>query len=423
MRDRRSFRQGGRERDRKDRRDMHETTEAQREKVATQGRGGVDDDGHHARLHERHGAGVGEETRDVEKERAHVRDEAQVQGKGREKRTCRCERRRHVRRTRSGNIPSKAEGRYQTIDVRWKRSYEEKKTKRHPHGEEGYTDVMEHRRNQRNEWSGTRKLTDEGRRSHVGWFHVEGKRDDGELWIPNQQPVVAGAAPAQVSTGGGDEHRARTPPPDLPSLLLDSRIVYIGMPLVPAVTELVVAELLYLQSKDANKPVYLYINSSGCSRQDGETVGFETEATAIYDTMKYIKNPVHTVGVGIAIGQACMLLAAGSKGNRYMLPHATAMLHQPRVPPSGQRQAVEIEIKWKEVLAQKQVYLDILSEHTGQTVQKLEKDMSRPFYMQPKDAVAYGVIDHVLTEGKRAIDAVKKADEWDKEAGLRPVYQ
>eukprot|EP00894_Picocystis_sp_ML_P000536 jgi/Pico_ML_1/51053/g2154.t1 len=159
------------------------------------------------------------------------------------------------------------------------------------------------------------------------------------------------------------------------------------------------------------------------SRQDGETVGFETEATAIYDTMKYIKNPVHTVGVGIAIGQACLLLAAGTKGNRYMLPHATAMLHQPRVPPSGQRQAVEIEIKWREVLAQKQVYLDILSEHTGQTVQKLEKDMSRPFYMQPKDAVAYGVIDHVLTEGKRAIDQVKKADEWDKEAGLRPVYQ
>ena len=121
------------------------------------------------------------------------------------------------------------------------------------------------------------------------------------------------------------------------------------MPLVPAVTELVVAELLYLKYQDAHKPAYVYVNSTGCSRADGETVGYETEAMAIYDTMNYVGMPIYTVGTGVAIGQACMLLSAGNKGKRYMLPHATAMLHQPRVPSSGQRQAVEIALKWKEV--------------------------------------------------------------------------
>ena len=85
--------------------------------------------------------------------------------------------------------------------------------------------------------------------------------------------------------------------------------------------------------------MFLYINSTGCTRADGETVGFETEGMAIFDTMSYVKNDIHTVGVGVAIGQACMLLSAGTKGKRFMLPHATAMLHQPRVPPTGARQA------------------------------------------------------------------------------------
>ena len=100
------------------------------------------------------------------------------------------------------------------------------------------------------------------------------------------------------------------------------------MQLVPAVTELLVAELLYLQYRDRSKPIYMYINSTGCSRADGETVGFETEAYAVYDTMMYVKNSIETIGVGVAIGNACMLLAAGEKGKRYMLPHATALLQR-----------------------------------------------------------------------------------------------
>eukprot|EP00241_Pyramimonas_parkeae_P006535 CAMPEP_0114251974 /NCGR_PEP_ID=MMETSP0058-20121206/15573_1 /TAXON_ID=36894 /ORGANISM="Pyramimonas parkeae, CCMP726" /LENGTH=334 /DNA_ID=CAMNT_0001365845 /DNA_START=71 /DNA_END=1075 /DNA_ORIENTATION=- len=232
--------------------------------------------------------------------------------------------------------------------------------------------------------------------------------------------VRAGAAsPALAERGGGyDEHRPKTPPPDLPSLLLDSRIVYLGMPLVPAVTELIVAELLYLQYTDAYKPVYLYINSTGCTRADGTTVGFETEATAIYDTMSYVGVEVQTVGVGVAIGQACMLLSAGAPGKRYMLPHATAMLQQPRVPSTGQRQAVEIYIKWQETLRMKKTYLDILSRTTGHSLEKLDNDMLRPLYMQPLDAVEYGIVDKILTKDEKGIDTVKGSKQWDKDAGF-----
>lgn len=264
-----------------------------------------------------------------------------------------------------------------------------------------------------------------GLRQRVRQFsHTVSAQQDGaqQLWTPRSevvQPTIqaASGAPAAASTGF-DDHRPRTPPPDLPSLLLDSRIVYLGMPLVPAVTELIVAELLYLQYKDRNKPMFLYINSTGTTRADGETVGFETEGTMIYDTMCYVNNEIHTVGVGVAIGQACMLLSAGEKGKRFMLPHATAMLQQPRVPPTGQRQAVEIAIKWREVLAQKQAYLKILSKTTGHPIEKLDKDMQRPLYMQPRDALEYGIIDGIVQSETSIIDAVKSPEQWDKEAGL-----
>lgn len=235
------------------------------------------------------------------------------------------------------------------------------------------------------------------------------------------QITASGAPGVEVSRGGGyDEHKAKSPPPDLPSLMLDSRIVYIGMPLVSAVTELIIAELLYLQYKDRTKPMNMYINSTGTTRADGEAVGFETEGTAIFDTMCYVGNEIHTVGVGVAIGQSCMLLSAGTKGKRFMLPHATAMLQQPRVPPTGQRQAIEIAIKWKEVLNQKQALLKILSTTTGHSTEKLDKDMQRPLYMRPKDAIEYGVIDRLVPPQKEVeiIDQVKTPELYDKEAGL-----
>lgn len=186
----------------------------------------------------------------------------------------------------------------------------------------------------------------------------------------------------------------RTPPPDLPSLLLKERIVYLGMPLVPAVTELIVAELLYLQSDDPDKPIKIYINSTGTSSYNGEPIGFETEAFAIYDTLKYIKPPVHTICLGSAMGMAAMLLSAGTPGCRASLPNANIILHQPKSYAQGQ--ATDIQIRAKEVLANKATLLDILAKTTGQPIERIGKDMDRLFYLTPQQAKEYGLIDRVL---------------------------
>jgi ATP-dependent Clp endopeptidase proteolytic subunit ClpP len=183
--------------------------------------------------------------------------------------------------------------------------------------------------------------------------------------------------------------------------------------LVPAVTELIMAELFWLQAQSKDKPVFLYVNSTGTTRADGETVGFETEGFAIHDTMKFVQCPVYTVGVGVAIGQACMLLASGEKGQRYMLPHATAMLQQPRLPPTGARQAVEVEIRWREVNAQRANMLRILHRATGHSYAKLDSDLQRPLYMQPKDAIEYGVIDKIVNpQGEEAGGLAGKVTDW-----------
>ncbi|CAI7793885.1 unnamed protein product [Closterium sp. NIES-53] len=228
------------------------------------------------------------------------------------------------------------------------------------------------------------------------------------------------AAPAQVERGGGyGEHRPRRPPPDLPSLLLNSRIVYIGMPLVPAVTELVIAQLLYLQWMDPRQPTYVYLNSTGTSRADGETVGMETEGFAIYDTMMQMKNEMQTVGVGAAIGQACMLLAAGEKGRRFMLPHATAMIQQPRLPSTGQMSAIDVHIRAKEVVNNRDTLVTLLARHTGNSFEKIAKTMERPYYMNPQRALEFGVIDKILWRGQEAMAKTLSAEEWDKGAGIR----
>lgn len=200
----------------------------------------------------------------------------------------------------------------------------------------------------------------------------------------------------------------RTPPPDLPSLLLKERIVYLGLPLYSSdeikqqvgidVTELIIAQLLYLQFDDPDKPIYFYINSTGTSWYGGDAIGFETEAFAICDTMDYIKPPVHTICIGQAMGTAAMILASGTKGYRASLPHATIVLHQPRTRAQGQ--ATDIQIRAKEVLANKAATLDILSRTTGQPPEKIAKDTDRMFYMTPEQAKEYGLIDRVLESVK-----------------------
>ncbi len=199
----------------------------------------------------------------------------------------------------------------------------------------------------------------------------------------------------------------RKPPPDLPSLMLKERIVYLGLPLVSGdaknqigmdVTKLIIAQLLYLEFDDPEKPIYFYINSTGTSWYGGESIGFETEAFAICDTLKYIKPPVHTICLGQAMGTAAMILSAGTKGSRASLPHATIVLNQSR---SGARgQATDIQIRAEEVLANKAAILDILSSNTGQPIEKLDKDTDRMFYLTPEEAKEYGLIDRVLSSTK-----------------------
>jgi ATP-dependent Clp protease protease subunit len=184
-------------------------------------------------------------------------------------------------------------------------------------------------------------------------------------------------------------------------MLLKERIVYLGMPLVPAVTELIIAELLYLQYEDPEKPIKIYINSTGTSSYNGEPIGFETEAFAICDTMNYIKPPIQTICIGSAMGMAAMLLSAGTKGSRVSLPNATIVLHQPKSYAQGQ--ATDIQIRAKEVLANKATMVDILSRNTGQPTEKIAKDMDRMLYLTPYQAKEYGLIDQVLEKTAEAL--------------------
>jgi ATP-dependent Clp protease, protease subunit len=212
-------------------------------------------------------------------------------------------------------------------------------------------------------------------------------------------PIQAVQAPYR-----GDAYY-RTPPPDLPSLLLKERIVYLGLPLVSPdeykqqlgvdVTELIIAQLLFLQFDDPEKPIFMYINSTGTSWYGGDSIGFETEAFAICDTINHIKPPVHTICIGQAMGTAAMILSAGTKGCRASLPHATIILHQARQ--GAQGQATDIQIRAKEVLYNKRMTMEIFAKNTGQPIEKLEKDTDRMLYMTPEEAKEYGLIDKVLS--------------------------
>ncbi len=200
----------------------------------------------------------------------------------------------------------------------------------------------------------------------------------------------------------------RTPPPDLESLLLKERIVYLGLPLYSSdevkrnvgidVTELIIAQLLYLQFDDPEKPIYFYINSTGTSWHTGDAIGFETEAFAICDTLSYIKPPVHTICIGQAMGTAAMILSAGTKGCRASLPHATIVLNQNRT--GAQGQATDIQIRAKEVLHNKRTMLEIFARNTGQSVEKIIKDTDRTFYLTPAQAKEYGLVDRILESRK-----------------------
>lgn len=189
--------------------------------------------------------------------------------------------------------------------------------------------------------------------------------------------------------------RPRTAPPDLPSLLLDARIVYLGMPIVPAVTELLVAQFMWLDYDNPSKPIYLYINSPGTQNEKMETVGSETEAYAIADTIGYCKSKVYTVNCGMAYGQAAMLLSLGAKGYRALQPNASTKLYLPKVNKSSGA-VIDMWIKAKELDANTDYYIELLAKGIGKPKEEIAKDIQRPKYFQAQDAIAYGIADKII---------------------------
>ncbi|XP_075520818.1 ATP-dependent Clp protease proteolytic subunit-related protein 1, chloroplastic [Primulina tabacum] len=203
--------------------------------------------------------------------------------------------------------------------------------------------------------------------------------------------------------GGRGSGRPRTAPPDLPSLLLDARIVYLGMPIVPAVTELIVAQFMWLDYDSPTKPIYLYINSSGTQDEKMETVGSETEAYAIADTMAYCKADVYTVNCGMAYGQAAMLLSLGAKGYRALQPNSSTKLYLPKVSKSS-GSVIDMWLKAKELDANTESYLELLAKGIGKPKEELEKDIQRPKYFRAQEAINYGIADKIIDSEDAAFE-------------------
>ncbi len=178
---------------------------------------------------------------------------------------------------------------------------------------------------------------------------------------------------------------------DIYSRLLKERIVFVGTAIDDNVGNLVMAQLLHLESEDPDKDINLYINSPG---------GDITSLFAIYDTMQYIKPDVSTICMGQAASAAAVLLLAGAKGKRYALPHSRVLLHQPHG--GAQGQAVDIEIQAREIIRYRELLNQLIALHTGQPMEKVVKDTDRDFILTADQAVEYGAVDEVITSRKMA---------------------
>ena len=176
---------------------------------------------------------------------------------------------------------------------------------------------------------------------------------------------------------------------DIYSRLLQQRIVFLGTPVNDEIANLVMAQLLHLESEDPDKDIAMYINSPG---------GSITALFAIYDTMQYIGNDVSTICMGQAASAAAVLLAAGTPGKRFALPHSRILMHQPSGGAEGQ--SVDIEIQAREILRMRDLLNEILAEKTGQTVERITLDTDRDFILEAEAAREYGVVDHIITSRK-----------------------
>lgn len=176
---------------------------------------------------------------------------------------------------------------------------------------------------------------------------------------------------------------------DIYSRLLKERIIFIGTPVDDNVANLVIAQLLFLDSENPKRDIQIYVNSPG---------GVVTAGLAIYDTLQYIRADVQTICVGQAASASAVLLTAGTKGKRYSLPNSRIMIHQ--VMGGAEGQVKDVEIQTKEMVRIKNIVNEILAKHTGQPLEKIEKDTDRDFYMSPEEAKKYGLIDEIITTSK-----------------------
>jgi ATP-dependent Clp protease protease subunit len=197
-------------------------------------------------------------------------------------------------------------------------------------------------------------------------------------------PPVALIPMVIESTGRGERHY------DIYSRLLQGRIIFVGMPITDQVANVVVAQLLYLANEDPEKPISMYINCPG---------GIIYHGLAIYDTMQQVPAPVHTYAVGVTASMGTVLLAAGTKGYRYALPHATVHMH----PAGGTAQgyAPDVEIQYKELKRIEDLLHELLADHTGQPVEQIAADFDRDRFMTAEEAVEYGLVDQVLARPEK----------------------
>lgn len=180
---------------------------------------------------------------------------------------------------------------------------------------------------------------------------------------------------------------------DIYSRLLKDRIIFLGTAITDEIANLMIAQLLFLESEDPDKDINFYINSPG---------GLVTAGLAIYDTMQYIKPDVSTLCVGQASSMGALLLAAGAKGKRFSLPHSRILIHQPLG--GFQGQATDVEIQAREILRMREELNEILTTHTGQALKKVEKDTERDFFMTGEQAREYGIVDKVISKRGATLD-------------------
>jgi len=217
-------------------------------------------------------------------------------------------------------------------------------------------------------------------------FRSSAKKSDGARSISRKLGCTVAYVPTVVENEGGNRERTF----DIYSRLLKDRIILIGRPIDDVVANLVVAQLMYLAADAPDKEIQIYVNSPG---------GAVTAGLAIYDTMQYVQAPISTVCIGRAASFGTVILMAGANGKRFSLPNATIHMHQPLIGGKGlQGQASDLDIHAREILRIRSVLNELIAKHTGQPLERVERDTDRDYFLNPKEAVEYGLIDGIIAE-------------------------